>query len=565
MRGKRSFTLIEILMVVAIIGLLAALILISVTNARAKARDAKVKNDITQTQKALEMYTLDHDGSYPIYDGPLENIPGLSPEYIKTLPKSTNSYAYYYTSSDGKTYSIYAKLEKPPEASKPYLVATPGEIQYISGLGSPYCENIITDQLVKEKETLNFTISNCTNEDGAPVSWLSENIPQGANFDPNSLSFSWTPDYGQQGKHQITISALNGFGKTDRTFNIQVLYASGFSGNNVLIVMNDNSADSQDIGNYYAMRRNIPQENIVHISTNTDEIISMENFNSQIKNPIKIFIDEHNIKNQIYYIVTTYGTPNRILGWQADCEETNNSCMSVDSKLSDLYNDVNNETMGANNPYFIRQLNDPGVTFDKADPTYQNMFLVSRLDGPSTQIAKGLVDKAIYSEYYTGPASGKAYMSGQPFDFDYEIKIQCQIIESAGYTCIKDPFHYNSSGIADYMIANPTFGPRINPLWHAAGHNYYWNYWNSWRPGAVAFNLRSFAAKRSIQRTNLPEPISVPLLLDFDITATSGPVGEPYFQGLPDTKKFFNRFLNGEPSIGRTHFTFAESMFMSTE
>ncbi|MFA6423564.1 MAG: hypothetical protein WCW17_03900, partial [Patescibacteria group bacterium] len=41
--------------------------------------------------------------------------------------------------------------------------------------------------------------------------------------------------------------------------------------------------------------------------------------------------------------------------------------------------------------------------------------------------------------------------------------------------------------------------------------------------------------------------------------------GEPYFQGLPDTKKFFNRFLNGEPSIGRTHFTFAESMFMSTE
>jgi len=53
---NKSFTLIEMLVVVALISLIASLILVSMTGARAKARDSKRKQDIAQLEKALLMY-----------------------------------------------------------------------------------------------------------------------------------------------------------------------------------------------------------------------------------------------------------------------------------------------------------------------------------------------------------------------------------------------------------------------------------------------------------------------------------------------------------------------------
>lgn len=62
--NKKGFTLIELLVVVAIIGLLATLSILGLNSARIQARDAKRKADISQIQKALEMYYNDY-GKYP--------------------------------------------------------------------------------------------------------------------------------------------------------------------------------------------------------------------------------------------------------------------------------------------------------------------------------------------------------------------------------------------------------------------------------------------------------------------------------------------------------------------
>lgn len=63
---KRSgFTLLELLIVIAIIGLLASIMMMSVARARAKARDAKRLGDMEQLQRLLELYADDHQRFAP--------------------------------------------------------------------------------------------------------------------------------------------------------------------------------------------------------------------------------------------------------------------------------------------------------------------------------------------------------------------------------------------------------------------------------------------------------------------------------------------------------------------
>lgn len=53
---RRGFTLIELLLVVSLIGLLASIILTSLTNARAKARDAQRIGNLKQIANAISLY-----------------------------------------------------------------------------------------------------------------------------------------------------------------------------------------------------------------------------------------------------------------------------------------------------------------------------------------------------------------------------------------------------------------------------------------------------------------------------------------------------------------------------
>lgn len=65
MTYRKGFTLIELLVVIFIIGLLASIIIVAVSSARAKGRDSRRVADIKSVQTALEMYN-DTNGSYPV-------------------------------------------------------------------------------------------------------------------------------------------------------------------------------------------------------------------------------------------------------------------------------------------------------------------------------------------------------------------------------------------------------------------------------------------------------------------------------------------------------------------
>lgn len=106
----RAYTLVELLLIIALIGVLAVgvLVLINPSNALKKANDARRKSDLSQMQRLMELYYHDN-GQYPAGSAVSFGNPFLP--YSPSLPQdpvTTKRYAYITT---GQEYYIYASLD----------------------------------------------------------------------------------------------------------------------------------------------------------------------------------------------------------------------------------------------------------------------------------------------------------------------------------------------------------------------------------------------------------------------------------------------------------------------
>jgi uncharacterized protein (TIGR03790 family) len=316
----------------------------------------------------------------------------------------------------------------------------------------------------------------------------------------------------------------------------------------VVILVNENVPESVSIGEYYASRRSIRKENICRIRTTPNELCEWAELRKDILDPLKKFLED---KPDVLYIVPTFGVPVKTKeenpaddgkdgpGGPISAMVTGRDYGCVDREIELLR--IKHEIEGWIESKVFR--------VERRLTREDEIYIVSRLDGPSAEAARGLVDLALYGEAYG--IEGRALLDtrgmgagdGLPA-VDADMKEIAPIFERAGLE-----FDHDDK-------------PEVVDLATRASAGHYWGWYTGniavskadwrFRPGAVGAHLHSFSGtqlRRSNQTWTGP-------LVHHGITGTCGTVYEPLAPGFPFGRIFFDRFLDG--------YTFGESMTIAT-
>lgn len=346
------------------------------------------------------------------------------------------------------------------------------------------------------------------------------------------------------------------------------------TGDEVVVIYNKKVPASEDVARHYAEVRKVPTEQVIGLNLSAEEEISRSEFESSLAKPLARELESRKlwrmgkvswptggnevrevrvpVESKIRYVVLCYGVPLKISndpnlhepGEESVQPELRVNAAAVDSELAAL-------PLPPELVHKFGLLRNTSYTSTNAawfSPT-NGILMVARLDGPTPEIARSLVDKAMEAE--TNGFWGRVYCDiRSTTDTNYVVGDEwirgafdiCRIL---GYEGIIDtnaatfPASQPMSHIifyAGWYDAEPS-GPFLAPK-------------VEFMPGAFAYHLYSGNAWtiRSDRKT------WAGLLLAKGATCTFGSVNEPYLSGTVDVGTFTARWLI-------TGFTFGEAAY----
>lgn len=179
---SKGFTLIEILIAIAIISIMGTVGVVSYSQSQKAGRIFKRNQDLNEISKAVELYKIS-TGTYPLQDT-LNCIPSaLEPTYVKVIPKDPLDGSCYKYISDlyGIDYKIRISSSEmtstdynqkaqlvDPTNSLAWAVYTPGAANFAPDTTQPTISSIASGSITSSSATISWT----TDEDSdTRVDW----------------------------------------------------------------------------------------------------------------------------------------------------------------------------------------------------------------------------------------------------------------------------------------------------------------------------------------------------------------------------------------------------------
>jgi len=333
------------------------------------------------------------------------------------------------------------------------------------------------------------------------------------------------------------------------------------AGNSVVVVYNRNLPESKALAEFYAGRRGVPAGQLFGADLNAaSEVMTRAEFRDKLQDPLfewlvkeKLFtrnpkkrtagVEYRNlIGAKIRYLVLCYGIPLKIARDTEIKEEGMDKIQeqlrgrneaAVDADLALLPNSAEKFPLTGPvvSPFYL------STNAGAFHPT-NGIVMVARLDGPTVDIARGLVDKAMRAE--SDGLWGHAYIdargltSGDLKMGDDWINGAAAIARRMGFeTKVDDKEAMFDAGFPMSQVALYVGWYGLNPSGPFERTAV------EFMPGAFAYHLHSFSAA-TLRST---DHFWVGPLLAKGATITMGCVDEPYLAGTPNVAAFLERLL----------------------
>jgi uncharacterized protein (TIGR03790 family) len=305
------------------------------------------------------------------------------------------------------------------------------------------------------------------------------------------------------------------------------LFAGG-SGLNVAVVVNQNSTNSVQLGNYYCERRTVPPQNLLRINwTGGNATWTRSDFESVLLNPLVDMLSSRGLTNQIDYVVLSMDIPYQVTDTNGINSTT--AALFYGFKTDDCSNNCPENIPGCNLPMASSNAYAASESIFRQMPPIapgSNSWLVTMITSSNLAQALGIIDRGVASD---GTFPTQTVWLAKTSDPDRNVRY-LEFDNSVFDARVAGDFSIQRTNL------DSPYGP-TNLMGYQTGLYQFTILSNAFVAGAIADSLTSYAGV--IYQPN--DQTTLLVFLNAGACGSYGTVTEPcnYLQKFPSPQDYF--------------------------